>query len=276
MEIGHTYKLKVSREVDFGVYMESEKGEILLPSKYVPENTKPGDIISVFIHRDSEDRLLATTLKPAGEVGDIVVLRVKDITRHGAFMDWGLEKDLFVPRAEQHVPFSEGMRVPVRIAVDYSTDRLLGTSKLQSFLSKNPAETLSEGEEVSLIVYDETDLGIKMLVNKTCSGLLFSSDVFGHMEIGDQMTGYVKNIREDGKIDLTLRKEGLEGIKQSRSELEELLLSHDGYLPLNDKSTPEEIRRLAGMSKKAFKKALGGLYKARKVKMEENGIRLLS
>ncbi len=275
MEIGHTYSLKVNREVDFGVYLDSEKGEILMPSKYVPEGTKPGDLVSVFVHRDSEDRLLATTLQPAGEVGDLVVLEVKDTTPHGAFMDWGLEKDLFVPRAEQHIPFEEGMRIPVRIAVDYATDRLLGTSKLQPFLKKDATGLFEAGDKVDLIIYDQSPLGMKVIVNKEFFGLIYHSDVHEPLTYGDTPTGYIKEVREDGKLDIALRPAGKEGIDQNKNILEEKLRENNGYLRLTDKSDPEEIFHLVGMSKKAFKKALGGLYKQRKVLLEENGIRLI-
>ncbi len=274
MEIGHTYSLRVNREVDFGVYLDSEKGEILLPKKYIPENTKIGDSVAVFVHRDSEDRLLATTLKPYGEVGDLVVLHVKDTMAHGAFMDWGLEKDLFVPKAEQHVPFRAGMNVPVRIAVDHATDRLLGTSKLQAFLKKDGSDLYKEGDQVEVIMYDRSELGMKVIVDRTCLGLIFASDIHEHLKIGDVRTGYIRTVREDGKLDVVLNPEGKAGIDKQVGRLEQALLDNEGFLPLTDKSDPEEIRETLGMSKKAFKKALGGLYKSRKVSLSENGIHL--
>jgi uncharacterized protein len=274
MEIGHTYELTVAREVDFGLYLQSEKGDILLPRKYVPEGTKEGDRIEVFVHRDSEDRLLATTLKPAGEVGDIVVLKVKDMSSHGAFMDWGLEKDLFVPRAEQHVPFEVGDRQVIRVVVDYKTDRLLGTSKLQSFLKKDGTGAFERGDQVDLIIYDSSPLGVKVIINKAYFGLLYHSDIYDDIDLGDECTGYIKEVREDGKIDVTLRKEGKAGIDQNRDALLKALKENEGYLPLTDKSDPEDIQETVNMSKKAFKKALGGLYKERLVVLEENGVRL--
>jgi predicted RNA-binding protein (virulence factor B family) len=276
MEIGHTYQLTVAREVDFGLYLQSEKGDILLPRKYVPEGTSEGDKIDVFVHRDSEDRLLATTLKPAGEVGDIVVLTVKDTSAHGAFMDWGLEKDLFVPKAEQHIPFEKGDRQVVRIAVDYKTDRLLGTSKLQPFIKKDGTGVFSPGDEVDIIVYDQSPLGMKVIVNREYFGLLYHSDIFSGIDLGDETKGYIREVREDGKLDVTLRKEGVAAIDENRAVLLTALKANEGFLPLTDKSDPEDIQEALQMSKKAFKKALGGLYRERLVTMEEEGIRLIS
>lgn len=276
MEIGHTYRLKVNRAVDFGLYLGSDKGEILLPAKYVPEGTEPGDEVEVFIHRDSEDRLLATTLKPAGEAGDLVVLEVKDSITHGAFLDWGLEKDLFVPKAEQHVPFRPGMRVPVRIAVDHATDRLLGTSKLQAFLKKDASGKYQPGDQVEVIFYDRTPLGWKVITDRQYFGLIFESDIHEDVDYGTIRPGFIRNVREDGKLDIALRPEGKEGIDQQVLLLEQQLQDHDGFLPLTDKSHPDDIRDQLGMSKKAFKKALGGLYKARRVRLEQDGIYLIS
>lgn len=275
MEIGHTYELTVAREVDFGLYLQSEKGDILLPRKYVPEGIKEGDRIEVFVHRDSEDRLLATTLKPAGEVGDIVVLRVKDMSAHGAFMDWGLEKDLFVPRAEQHVPFEVGDRQVIRVVVDYKTDRLLGTSKLQSFLKKDGTGVFERGDQVDLIIYDSSPLGIKVIINKEYFGLLYHSDIYDDIDLGDECIGYIKEVREDGKLDVALKKEGKAGIDQNREALLKALKENEGFIPLTDKSDPDDIQETLNMSKKGFKKALGGLYKERLVVLEENGVRLL-
>lgn len=275
MEIGHTYELTVAREVDFGLYLQSEKGDILLPRKYVPEGIKEGDRIEVFVHRDSEDRLLATTLKPAGEVGDIVVLRVKDMSAHGAFMDWGLEKDLFVPRAEQHVPFEVGDRQVIRVVVDYKTDRLLGTSKLQSFLKKDGTGVFERGDQVDLIIYDSSPLGIKVIINKEYFGLLYHSDIYDDIDLGDECIGYIKEVREDGKLDVTLKREGKAGIDQNREALLKALKENEGFIPLTDKSDPDDIQETLNMSKKGFKKALGGLYKERLVVLEENGVRLL-
>lgn len=273
MEIGHTYSLKIARTVDFGMYLESELGDILLPQKYVPEGKKPGDTVEVFVHRDSEDRILATTLKPAGEVGDFAALEVVDLNPHGAFLNWGLEKDLFVPKSEQHRPFMTGDRQVVMILLDRQTDRIMGTSKLNSFLKKDPGE-LQPGQEVMALIYEQTPLGYKAIIDGNREGLLYASEVFEDLSIGARITVTISRIREDGKIDLKRHPEGAEAIDRHAEVLLQVLHRQNGFLPLNDKSDPVEIRRHLKMSKKAFKKALGGLYRQRLVRIEEEGIRL--
>lgn len=274
MEIGNYYELEVAKEVDFGVYLASELGEILLPSKYVPEDTHPGDKILVFLHKDSEDRLLATTLQPKGKLGDFVPLRTKDVTPHGAFMDWGLEKDLFVPNREQHTKFLVGETYVVRICLDYKTDRLIGVSKLNAFLSNTDISELREGDRVNLLVYEETDRGFAAVINQKYGGLIYKNQIFEPIAPGDEKTGYIKTIREDQKIDLSLSPPGMEAVDKNRDVILDALESHGGHLPLHDKSDPAQIQDQLNMSKKAFKKAIGGLYKDGKIELESEGIRL--
>ncbi|ELR68807.1 nucleic acid-binding OB-fold domain protein [Fulvivirga imtechensis AK7] len=275
MEIGKYYELEVAKEVDFGVYLNSELGEILLPLKYVPEGTQVGDRLTVFLHKDSEDRLLATTLEPKGKLGDFVSLTTKDVTPHGAFMDWGLEKDLFVPNREQHTKFEVGQSYVVRICLDYKTDRLIGVSKLNAFLSNSKIEAVSEGDEVTLLIYDETDRGFLAVVNQKYGGLVYKSEIFEPIAIGDTKKGYIKKIREDNKIDLSLSPAGTEAIDINRDIILDKLKSSDGFLALHDKSDPADILHQLNMSKKAFKKAIGGLYKDKQISIEDEGIKLL-
>ena len=275
MEIGKYYELEVAKEVDFGVYLSSELGEILLPLKYVPEGTRAGDRLRVFLHKDSEDRLLATTLDPKGKLGDFVSLMTKDVTPHGAFMDWGLEKDLFVPNREQHTKFEVGKSYVVRICLDYKTDRLIGVSKLNAFLSNSNIEGISEGDEVNLLIYDETDRGFLAVINQKYGGLIYKNEIFEPIAIGEEKKGYIKKIREDHKIDLSLSASGTEAIDINRDIVLNKLRSSGGFLPLHDKSDPADILHQLNMSKKAFKKAIGGLYKDKQISIEEEGIKLL-
>lgn len=274
MEIGNYYELEVAKEVDFGVYLNSELGEILLPLKYVPEGTEVGDILRVFIHKDSEDRLLATTLEPKGKVGDFVSLKTKDVTPHGAFMDWGLEKDLFVPNREQHTPFRVGDNYIVRICLDYKSDRLIGVSKINTFLSNANLGELKEGDRADLLIYAETDAGYSAVINNKHKGLIYRNEVFEPIKVGDEKTGYIKKIREDLKIDLSLAPAGVEAIDKNREVVLEALRENDGFLPYHDKSEPDDITSVFNMSKKAFKKAIGGLYKDQVINIEPDGIRL--
>lgn len=274
MEIGNYYELEVAKEVDFGVYLESELGEILLPLKYVPEGTQPGDVLRVFLHKDSEDRLLATTLEPKGKVGDFVPLQVKDTTPHGAFMDWGLEKDLFVPNREQHTPFQEGKTYVIKICLDHKSDRLIGVGKLNAFLDNEHLEGLKEGDKVDLLIYEESDRGFSAIINGKHQGLIYKNEVFEPIAIGDKKEGFIKKIREDGKIDLALNPAGMEAVDVNKDVILNELKSHENFLPLHDKSAPEEITKQLNMSKKAFKKAIGALYKEEIIEIEPEGIRL--
>ncbi len=271
MEIGHYYTLEIAREVDFGMYLSSELGDILLPKKYLPEGIKVGDAIKVFVYKDTEDRLIATTETALGEVGDIVSLEVIDKTPHGAFMHWGLIKDLFVPKKEQPQPFNVGDRHIVRICLDHKTDRLIGTGKINAFLTKK-IEDLREGDEVSTLIYAKSDLGFKAAVNQKYSGLFYANEVYDSLSMGDEKTAYIKRIREDGKIDLALKPGGKKSIDSDMAVILDLLKLNNNKLPYHDKSSPEEIKYFFKLSKKAFKKAVGGLLKQRLIKLTDEGI----
>jgi len=274
MQLGIYHELEVAKEVDFGVYLNSPIGEILLPTKYIPEGLKVGDTIRVFLYKDSEDRPIATTLQPYAQLDEFASLEVKDNNEHGAFMEWGLEKDLFVPKKEQHERFELGKKYIVRVCLDHRTDRLIGTSKLKPFLIEAD-DQIEEGQEVDLMIYRRTDKGYMAVINQTYAGLIYENEIFEPIAIGDEKKGFIKKIREDGKIDLSLNKTGKVAVDDNREIVLELLRQHDGFMPYHDKSDAEDIAQVFNMSKKGFKKAIGGLYKDKLIKIESNGIRLL-
>jgi len=273
MEIGKYHTLEVGKEVDFGVYLNSDVGEILLPLKYIPEGLEVGNEIEVFIYRDSEDRIIATTLRPYAAINEFASLEVKDVTDHGAFMEWGLEKDLFVPNREQNSRFVQGKKYVVRVCLDHKTDRLIGTAKLGPFFSSD-VESLEEGQEVNLLIYRKTEVGYMAVIDKTFNGLIYNNEIFEPISIGDEKKGFIKKVREDGKIDLTLNKSGAEAIDDNSQSILNRLEENEGYLPYHDKSNPDEIKKAFNLSKKAFKKAIGSLYKSKKIKIEKEGIRI--
>ena len=273
LEIGKFNDLEVLREVDFGYYLHSDKGDILIPRKYVPEGTKIGDILHVFVYTDSEDRLIATTLNPIAVVGEFAAMRVKDVTNFGAFLDWGIEKDLLVPNSEQHRKLYVGQTTVVRLCLDQRTERVIGVGKLNPFLKKD-LSALEEGQAVNLMVYDQTDLGFMVLIDDQYSGMLYENEVFEPLEIGARRKGFIKKVRPDGKIDVRLYKEGVAGIDASKDIILKKLKASKGFLPYHDKSDTEDIKRAFQMSKKSFKKAIGGLYKEGKIQILEDGILL--
>lgn len=273
-EIGKLNQLEVVKEVDFGIYLDGGNlGEILMPKRYVPEGTMPGDIIEAFIYLDSEDRLLATTEKPLAMVDDFALLEVVSVAPVGAFLNWGLPKDLFVPFREQRKPMEVGEKYLVYVYLDENSKRIAASSKIEQFLDNIPID-YDENEEVDLIIVNETDLGYNAIIDNSHLGVLFKNEVFQTLHPGDRMTGYIKKIRPDGKIDLRLDKVGYEKIGGFADEIMEKLKQNNGFLPLTDKSSPEEIYQTFGISKKNFKAAIGALYKRRMITLEENGIRI--
>jgi hypothetical protein len=273
--LGKVNPLKVVKEVEFGLYMDGgSDGEILLPKRYVPENTQVGDILPVFIYNDSEDRLIATTEKPYAMVGEFACLEVVAVNEIGAFMDWGLMKNLFVPFREQKMKMQEGGRYPVFVYVDYDSKRITASAKINKFIDNSRPE-LEEGQEVDLMIYQKTDLGWKAIVNQQYGGVLYNNEVFQPLEYGQILKGFVKQIRDDDKIDLILQKPGFEKIDDFAAKLNELLKEADGFLPVTDKSPAEEIYNRFGISKKTYKKAVGDLYKKHIIVLEEKGIRLV-
>jgi len=274
-EIGKLNNLRVVKEVDFGLYLDGgEHGEILIPKRYVPENCKPEDIIEVFIYLDSEDRIIATTEKPFIKVGEFAMLQVAAVTPMGAFLDWGLPKDLFVPFREQKQKMEEGKWYIVTCYLDYDTKRLVASAKIEKYLDNLPPE-YEAGEEVDLLVSGETDLGFNAIINSKHLGVLYKNEVFQPIKKGDRIKGYIKKIREDEKIDLILQKAGYQKVDDISMKIFQVLKDHDGFLNVTDKSDPDKIYDLFGVSKKTFKKAIGSLFKLRIINIEDNGIRLV-
>ncbi len=273
IKIGQFNNLKVIKEVDFGLYLDGEDwGEILLPNKVVPRGTQINDWLDVFIYFDSEDRIVATTLKPLASVGHCALLKVIDINPVGAFLDWGLDKDLLVPRPEQQRPMLEAKSYIVYLKQD-NKNRIIASSKLDHFLDKSPV-TFKEGDEVDLLIAEKTQLGNKVIINDKHWGLVHSSEIFQPLIYGKRMKGYIKTLRKDGKIDVVLRKTGRDLIQDLSQSILTKLNKNEGFLPLHDKSSPEDIKQALGESKKNFKIAIGLLYKQGLIKIEDSGIRL--
>lgn len=275
VKVGEYNKLKVVKTVDFGMYLDGGDGEeILLPKRYVPENLQDGDEIDVFIYHDSENRLIATTLQPKGIVGDIVMLECVGVTAQGAFLRWGIMKDLFVPVSQQESRMKEGQYYLVKIYIDEQTGRLAATEKITPGLS-NYELTVKELEPVNLVVFQKTDIGYKVIINNKHLGVLHYNEVFKEMEIGDKLKGFVKTIRPDNKIDVALGERGYKKVAGEEERILELLTQNDGYLPYHDKSDPEEIYNFFGMSKKVFKMTIGALYKKQMIELTKTGIKLV-
>ncbi|NQU85457.1 MAG: GntR family transcriptional regulator [Mariniphaga sp.] len=274
VEVGKTHSLKVKKIVDFGVYLDAgDEVEILLPLRYVPEGVFGGDEIEVFVYYDSEDRLIATTEKPFAQVGQFAFLKCVAVTNFGAFLDWGLMKDLLVPFREQRHKLEEGKSYVVFVYMDLTTKRIVASAKVDKFLDNLPVE-FEPGEEVDLIIYGESDLGYKAIVDDVSSGILYKNEVFQTLEDGQQLKGYIKKVREDDKIDLMLHKPGHEKLDSFSEQILDYIKANDGKIKITDKSSPDEIYSIFNISKKNFKKAIGGLYKKKLIVIEEDGIRL--
>ena len=272
--LGDYNNLEIVKRVSFGLYLDGdEDGEILLPAKYVPDGYDIGDIIKVFVYFDNEERLVATTEEPLAKVGDFALLRVAWTNDYGAFLDWGLLKDLFVPFSEQEGKMVKGNSYLVYVTIDRKSYRIYASARLDKYLSrtKPPYET---NEEVDIIVWRRTDLGWKVIVNGNHSGLVFANEVFRDLKTGDRLKGYVKRVRTDGKIDIALQRHGVAGDDESSMRLLSAIEAQRGFLPLNDNSSPDEIYSMLGMSKKAFKRAAGKLYKQRLIIIDDDGLRL--
>lgn len=272
---GEYITLSVIRKTDFGVFLDDGAEGILLPNRFVPLNIQMGDKLQVFIYHDSEDRLIATTQKPLGIVGDIVKLKVVSATAQGAFLDWGLMKDLFVAKSQQIT----GMRVNgeylVKIYRDDKTGRVAATEKFASDLS-NANLTVSVLEEVNLIVYRRTDIGYVVIINNKHTGVLHHNEIYRSISVGDKFKGFIKNINpENNNIDVAAGKPGYQRVEDETGKIVRLLNENKGFLPYHDKSSPEDIYTFFGMSKKTFKMTIGNLYKQKKIHLEEKGIRLL-
>ncbi|MBR5541736.1 MAG: GntR family transcriptional regulator [Bacteroides sp.] len=272
--LGKYNQLEVVKEVDFGVYLNGgDDGEILLPSRYVPEECKPGDMLNVFIYLDNEERLIATTLQPKVQVDEFACLEVAWVNEYGAFLDWGLMKDLFVPFREQKMKMQKGHRYVIHAHVDEDSYRIMASAKVEKYLSKD-MPSYQSGEEVEVMVWQKTDLGYKVIVDNRYGGLVYQKEVFKPLEPGMKMQAFIRQVREDGKIDLTLQKDGLQKVGDFAEILLEFIKEQGGYTSLNDKSAAEDIYETFGVSKKTFKKAIGDLYKKRLILLVEDGIRL--
>ncbi|KGO83565.1 GntR family transcriptional regulator [Flavobacterium beibuense F44-8] len=275
IEIGQYNTLKIQRDTSVGLYLTDGSKDVLLPNKYVPRKFEVGDELAVFVYLDHEERLVATTLKPYITLNDFAYLRVSYINKFGAFVDWGLEKDLFVPFKEQARPMEKSKRYLIHMHIDDKTGRLVGSSRTSKFLS-NEVLTVEEGEEVDLIISHITEMGINVIINGKHKGLLYKDEVYQDLRTGDRVIGYVKLIRPDNKIDITLQKGGADSIEPNAQYILEELRESRGFIRLNDNSHPEDIKTVLKMSKKAFKKAIGSLYKQRLIEIKEDGIHLIS
>ncbi|MEP7238505.1 MAG: S1-like domain-containing RNA-binding protein [Ferruginibacter sp.] len=282
IKVGEYNNLKVIREVDFGLYLDDDAEGILLPKRFVPAGAKIGDELNVFLYHDGEDRLIATTQKPKGILGDIVKLRTVSVTEHGAFLDNGLMKDLFVPKSKQQQNMIPNGEYLVKIYLDEQTGRLAATEKIESFLS-NEELTVKELEVVDLIVYRRTDIGYVCIINNQHTGVLHHNEIYRNITAGDRFTGFIKKIYPEDKagadrfrIDVSAGKPGYNRVEDETGKILRLLKENDGFLPYHDKSDPEAIYSFFGMSKKTFKMTTGNLYKQRKISFEKDGIRLLT
>lgn len=274
MEVGQHYNLTVIKTVPFGFYLDAKNlGEVLLPGKYAPADLKINDTIEVFLYLDSEDRPVATTEKPKARVGEFAYLKVAATTKVGAFLDWGLEKDVLVPFAEQHLPMKNGHAYLVYLYLDKIDGRITASSKIDKFIDEDKPHDYQPKQSVELIIANSTDLGFKAIINHSDWGVLYKNEVHQRLSFGQSIRGYIKHIRPDGKIDLSLQ-DGQVSRNENLEVIETYLRKNNGFAPLHDKSEPKLISELFGMSKGAFKNAIGSLYKQRIISIEKEGIRL--
>ncbi len=273
--IGKINTLNLVRETENGIYLDGgELGEILMPQKFITSEIKESGTAEVFVYNDSEDRLVATTESPLAKAGDFAFLNVISVNRIGAFLNWGLPKDLLVPFSEQKAKMVEGRTYLVHIYLDLATNRLVASAKIDKFLDNTPPE-YKIGEEVDLLITEETELGYKAIVNNEHWGILYRNQVFKSLKPGQKMIGFVNKIREDEKIDLLLEKPGYEKVDPIAEKILEELKENKGFIAVSDKTSPEMIQALFGISKKNFKKAIGSLYKKRLIDFVSDGIQLI-
>lgn len=275
VQVGQYNNLSVSRKVDFGFYLDDGAEGILLPKRFAPRNTRIGDTLNVFVYHDSDNRLIATTQKAKAVVGEIAKMKVVAVTGLGAFLDWGLMKDLFVPKSKQLSGMRVGADYLVKLYIDEQTGRVAATEKIESLLS-NDQLTVKEKDIVDLLVYRQSELGYVMIINNLHTGLLHQNEIFTQLHIGDKLQGFVKTIRPDNKIDLVLGKPGYQKVEDETGKILRLLNENNGYLPYHDKSDPQEIYDFFGMSKKTFKMTAGNLYKQQKIVFTKTGMQLIT
>lgn len=274
IKMGEYNVLKVSKEKSMGVFLDDGDIGILLPKRFVPPGIKIGDDIKVFLYHDGEDRPIATTQKPYGVLGDIVRLKAVNVTHQGAFLDWGLMKDLFIPKSKMLTFMRINGEYLVKIVMDEQTGRLAATEKIEPFLS-NENLTVKVKDEVELIVYRKTDIGYEVIINNIHKGILHFNEVYRDIQIGDRFKGFIKNILPENKIDVAAGKPGYQRVEDEAEKVLRLLKENDGYLPYHDKSSPEEIYSFFGMSKKTFKMTTGNLYKQHLLLFAKAGIQLV-
>ncbi|MCK6649191.1 MAG: S1-like domain-containing RNA-binding protein [Bacteroidia bacterium] len=274
IEVGKYNEMEVVKHMDFGIYLRKDDVEVLLPHKWVPKGTQMGDILDVFVFRDSDDRLIATTVEPYAISGEFAFLEAKQVNNFGAFLDWGMDKDLLVPFSEQPNRMTPGKSYVVYVYTDEKSNRMVASAKLNKFIERDEID-LQQGDVVDLLIYSETDKGLNAIINNRYTGLIYKNEIFDNIRIGDKLKGFVKLIREDNKIDLSLQKAGFELVDDVKWRLLNVLKEKNGFLPLHDGSSPEEIKAVLQISKKAFKKAVGALYKDRLVKLTDKGVELI-
>jgi len=277
LKLGTYRTLNVARTTPHGYILQDTSTrsdeEVLLPGGLASRELKKGENVRIFLYKDGEERITATMQEPKITLGSIALLEAVDVTRHGAYLDWGLNKDLFVPHSEQSVPMREGHSYLVYMYLDEQTDRLAATQKIDRFLEEEEI-TVEENEEVDLWIWDRTDLGYNVIINETHKGLIYHDEFFSDVNYGDRTTGYIKQIRPDNKIDVTLRPIGYDKVEPNAERILKRLKKSDGFLDLHDKSDPGEIRNRLQMSKKTFKKSIGMLYKKEIIRIEDDGIYL--
>ena len=274
LEVGKYNTLKIVKDLDFGVYLDGGNGkEILLPARYVPKNVKPGDEVEVFIYHDNEGRLIATTARPLATVGEFKFMEVKSVNNTGAFLEWGLMKDLLVPFKEQKMPMREGRWSLVYVHLDHITGRIVASARIDKYLD-NVMPEYTFNQEVNLLVADETEIGYKVIINNLHWGLVYYNEVFRRLEKGEEIKGYIKEVRDDEKIDVSLVPLGYQKIEGLAGTILESLKSQGGFIAVHDKSAPEVIQSLFQCSKKSFKQAIGALYKQHLITLENGGISL--
>lgn len=273
IKVGEYNKLAVLRKVDFGVFLDDGAEGLLLPKRFAPAGIAAGDEIEVFVYHDGEERLIATTQKPFGIVGDIVKLKAVNVTPQGAFMDWGLMKDLFVAKSQQTTGMRPNGEYLVKIYRDEQTGRVAATEKFDDSLS-NEVLTVQPLETVELTVYRRTDIGYVVIINNKHTGVLHHNEIYRSIGVGDKFEGFIKKIYPDNKIDVAAGKPGYQRVEDEAGKILRLLKENDGYLPFYDKSDPDDIYEFFGMSKKTFKMVLGNLFKQKKISLEKTGVRL--
>ncbi|NMH63737.1 CvfB family protein [Shewanella salipaludis] len=274
IQIGRICKLEVVKQVSFGVYLNAQElGQVLLPNKVTPKDCQVGDWLEVFLYLDSEDMVIATTRRPLAQVGEFAYLKAVATGPYGAFLDWGLDKDLLLPFGEQHKTIEEGRSYLVYVHANRADERIVASAKLDKFLDKT-APDYDVGQQVELIIGGTTDLGYKAIVNQQHWGVIYQNQVFQKLRFGQKLKGFIKQVRADGKIDLTLQQGGKEELDQHARRILSKLKQAGGFLPLTDKTDAGIIYEQLGMSKKAFKKSIGGLFKAGQLSIDSDGLRL--